>query len=157
MSNLGGYLYGIIAAAVICSVIMSIAPKAKATKSLLGMLCGLFLLLSLLKPIKNIDFTNITNLENILEIDSNAIVEQGIESSSHSLREVIKEECEAYVVEKATQMGATISVDIQIAEGNTPVPTDATITGAISPYAKERLMDVLTEDLNIPKERLRWT
>lgn len=156
MSALTKYLYGILCAAVICTVITALTPKSKSAGKLIRMLCGLFLLLSILKPIGNIDLSNIGDFADSLQTDSERIVAQGVEASAQSLRSVIKEECEAYVMEKAMQMGAEISVEIVIAEGNTPVPTDATVTGTVSPYAKQRLAVILAEDLNIPKERQKW-
>ena len=156
MGELQKYLYGIISAAVVCAAIVAIAPKNKATGKLITMLCGLFLLLNVLKPIKSIDLSSIGNFADILESDSAAFVTEGIESSTQTLREVIKNRCESYVMEKASQIGANISVDILLDEGDMPVPIEATIIGNISPYAKERLAILLTQDLNIPKERQKW-
>ena len=156
MGDLSGYLYGIICVAVICAVITTIAPKSKATGKVVQMLTGLILLFSILKPIKNIELGRIGDFTDDLSMESQRIIAAGVESSVQTLRGVIKQKCESYVMEKAKQLGADISVEIEIAEGNNPIPTAVKVTGTVSPYVKERLSGILVSDLNIPREQQKW-
>jgi hypothetical protein len=59
-------------------------------------------------------------------------------------------------MDKARSYGAEIQVEITLSQEDPPVPKGCTITGEISPFVKQQLQKVLTNELMIPEENQRW-
>lgn len=149
------FLATVIYAALICTVLSAISPKKSASGKLITMLIGIFFILSLLKPLLRLDYSTL-GMTNFPDSNSETFVEDGVNSSSQMLRQVITERTCAYVMEKAASLGMQVSVSIDVTDDTMPVPCSATIQGAVSPYQRERLSYILENELNIPKERQKW-
>jgi hypothetical protein len=59
-------------------------------------------------------------------------------------------------LDKATALGAEISVQVHLSGDALPAPNGVTVEGAISPYGKTKLSGILEKDLGIPMEAQTW-
>ena len=59
-------------------------------------------------------------------------------------------------MDKAAALGIRVSVEVILADGDLPVPEQVLIKGAVSPYAKQKLTRMLSEDLGIAEEDQTW-
>ena len=83
-------------------------------------------------------------------------VEEGKESHENSLREIISQRTCTYILERASQLDATLEVSVHISDGEPPVPDSVQIKGNLSPYAKASLEAYIEEQLGISKEAIHW-
>lgn len=157
MSTLGEAVYSVIGGAVICGILISLAPKGQC-EGLIKFLCGLFLTVSLLQPLTNLDFNNLFSNPTITEWEEGeAVAAMGEDFSRQLLAQRIKQDAEEYIWDKATALGASLTAEITLSQEDIPVPVAVTISGAIEEPTKKRLEQIITDDLGISKENQLWT
>ncbi len=157
MQVLGQYLLSVTGAAVAGGIFRRLLPE-KGTAGLIGkLLTGVFLALTVISPWTDIQLGQLEGLT--LDISSQAAqaVADGEDRTNAALASVIKQECQAYILDKAQDLGLTLSVEVELSRDQIPVPVSVRLQGAAGPYAKSRLAQVLEEDLGIEKERQLWT
>ena len=59
-------------------------------------------------------------------------------------------------MDKAAAMGLELTARVGLSSDDPPVPVCVEITGAVSPYMKLRLEEMILEGLNIAKENQVW-
>ena len=82
----------------------------------------------------------------------------GVEVGSRELlAAIIKEDCEAYIWDKAQEMGLELEVVVTVDEGTGyPYPTGAVLTGAVTAAQQEILSRWMEENLGIAREEQEW-
>ena len=70
----------------------------------------------------------------------------------------IEEQLDAYVLDKAKELGADVSVTVSCAEGsgNTICPESVTVTGTLNEKQRKRMTELLEKDLGVPAEKQRY-
>lgn len=155
MDNLRQYLLTIICATMLCAVALRIFEKNSAHNSILKLLTGIYLSITVISPLTDIRLQDITYSLPDYRVEAKQIVEQSNSDVNSQLRGIITHEAEAYILDKATTLGIVIDAEIALSEnGNTP--QSVIIKGDISPYAKSRMQQIIIKDLGIPKERQLW-
>lgn len=91
-----------------------------------------------------------------LDRQVSAAVEQGEEAAQKELTVRIKEATEAYILDKADQLGVTVRVRVTLDESTYPVPVMVEVEGPVSPAARAALSQMIQQDLGIPEEDQRW-
>ena len=71
-----------------------------------------------------------------------------------SMADIIKEETEAYILDKAADLHANLRVEVTVGEDN--LPAAVTISGEASPYARRQIQAMIANDLGISKENQKW-
>ena len=156
MERIGAYLLQVTAAAVICGVLKTIAGQKGSTASLVRILCAVFMALTILSPLTGIDPERWNVSFSDFGDDAQAVVEDAKLAVQKELATDIKERTEAYILDKAKSFGLAVSVEVSVSSESIPAPTGVRITGAVPPYAKERLSLWLREELGIPLEEQEW-
>lgn len=154
--QLKAYLLSIIAAGTICAIINSLLIKNSSHSSMIKLLCGAFLTVTIVAPWKTFRFDSITDFKMETEHAAMSAVEDGIESSRQAVGEIIKEKTEAYILDKASSIGTYIDVEVTLSNTDIPTPESVAIKGAVSPYAKNKLSSCIANDLDIPEEKQTW-
>ena len=144
--------------AIMCGALISLIPDG-GIKSVAEILATSVLLLYIFNLFGEVDVDCILNETlSTEEIESNF----GDVSKAHREeleREVIKANCEEYILDKAEELGtADIKVGITVftSPEGIPIPYSSEISGTLIFPQKEDLSKILTEDLGIPAERQRW-
>lgn len=156
MGSVGQYVISIMAAALICAIAMKLLEGKGAAGQVGKILCGIFLLFSVLKPLSAVRiYDNDWGISGLYQEAEN-VVSQGEDSSRDCLEEIIKNQLEAYILDKASQYNARLRVEVLLSKENIPTPVSVTLLGTASPYAKKQLETMLQEDLGIKKEDQKW-
>lgn len=155
MEELGGYAISIVTAAMLCGILLGFVPKGSAGE-LIKLLCGLFMTLTVLSPFVKLDFGDFLEDFNF-SLEGKWAAQEGAAMARESAADIIKAETEAYILDKAAEVNASVCVEVSLSEDPVPMPVGVTLWGEVSPYVRQRLENVLTRELGIAKEELRWS
>lgn len=150
------YILSIIAVAIVCGIVNGLLREMTGTGQIIKILAGVLMAITVIKPLTSISFSHIADYLDGLSVTADAFVVEGRSAAQESIVSIIKSRSEAYILDKANQMGLDIAVEVELDAGNNSIPCGVTISGALSPYAKNVLTDYITNDLGIPKENLKW-
>ncbi len=157
MDWLRGYFLSLTGASVICAVITALFPGKGASAKLIKLISGVILCLIALQPVSRLDISSFLR-EWEFDLSSGTDASHDGEILAQKARyKLIKDSCEAYILDKATELGLQITVEIELDDQSFPQPESVVIRGNISPYAKVQLQQILTSDLGIAKENQTWT
>lgn len=150
------YLLTIISAALICSILKGLVNKASLSGGLVKLLCGVFVTICLIYPLIEFELPDLDQYVSAFSLDSSDVSDQAIIKSKSSLRESIKTQTESYILDKAASVNAALSVEVTLSDDDLPTPNRVVLTGNVSPHAKSRITEYLTDELGIPKENHVW-
>lgn len=155
MIELKKYVLSVICAAAICGIINGIPVDGSHSK-LLKILCGVFMAITILKPLPGIPKQDVSTYFEKYTIEADIIAKRGISDALQAQKEVIINETEAYILNKASCLNSEIEVQV-ILEGNEGlIPTSVVIKGDLSAEEKEYLQQSIANELGISKERQVW-
>ena len=157
MEQIKQYIFTVVVAAIFCGSILALTGKKGTIGAVIKLLCGLFLSLVIVRPLTNTDILNFDIYQDFWQADAEAYASAGTEDASHALRSIIKQQCEAYILDKANSMGADLSFEVSLSLDDPPVPTEIRIQGNVSPYNKLVLRQFIEDNMGIPEERQLWT
>lgn len=157
MEDIRQYLLSVITSAIICAVVINIIGKKGALSSVIRLLTGLFLIYTVLSPWTNFRLDNLTSYFSDLELSASVAASDGKESAIQATASIIKSQVEAYILDKASLLDMDITVEVTVEGSSPPSPTYIKIKGAFSPYGKQRLEQIISDELGIPKENQSWT
>lgn len=126
-----------------------------AVKAVLKLLCGIFLAVTMIRPLVGLDWER--ELSALLPDSPASLVAEGERMARSSMEEIIKARSEAYILDKATSLHCPLRVEVILSRDGALIPVAAVLAGTVSPYAKGQLELILQKELGIPKESLQWT
>jgi hypothetical protein len=150
------YILSVLAASIICAIAVKLAGKQGFPSASIKLTAALFLIITAISPLVTLRLDGITSYFGDLSASADAIIESGENAASKEASKIISERVAAYILDKAASYGMEISVSTQFSDAETIVPDMVVIEGNASPYAKQRLQQVIAEDLGIPKENQIW-
>ncbi len=156
MFSLRQYILSVASAAVICAVVQQLSDKKGAVQSILRIVTGLFLMFTVLQPLVDIRLTGIADVAYGFTDDAQTAVYAGKKYSHEAISSIIKDRTEAYILDKAAQFNAQLDVQITLSNDDIPKPIGVLIQGAISPYGKQSMKELIDNDLGIPEEAQLW-
>lgn len=148
------YIFSVVACVFICRIVLQIISDPK-RKALLRLVSGTVLAVFILSPLSELDFEEILDSASLQTESSEYSIEAGEKIALEVKAEYIKSACEAYILDKAKNMGAEISVQIFLDENL--IPQLAEIKGSQESDIQMQLQSILTDDLGIQKENQIWT
>ncbi len=155
MDNIGTFLLRITASALLCGIVRSLPVTGIAAK-LMKLLTGVFMLVTLILPLKDIFLPQFGGNLNALKYDAQQIIGSAQTQTRQELQEIIISETEAYILDKAKNLGAELTVEVSVDDSDLPMPCAVTVRGSISPYAKQQLQQIICSDLGIDTEDQKW-
>jgi len=123
---------------------------------LLHLIGGLFLTFTVIAPVADVDFGPFFELEWNYASQGNGIAAEGEQFAQEQMREIIKQQCEAYILDKAMSCQTTMQVDVTLSHEQIPAPASVKLEGSISPYAKRTMQQWLQDEMGIPEENQLW-
>ena len=157
MDDIRAYFLSVTGAAIICGILNSLLGKNTGAGKLLRLICGIFLTVVIIRPITQLDIDAVTDFRIGGTDEVSLAVEAGENLASDAMAEIIKTNCEAYILDKAQSLGLALSVEVEVTQGELPVPQTVYIHGSASPYARSQLIAILKEQLGIAEEDQIWT
>ncbi len=156
MQSIREYLLGVLAAALICGIASEIMGKKGVSGSLVKLLCGVFLSVSVVAPLADLRLSALPDWTQDIQLDASQAVAEGNQLANAEYRAVITRQTQAYILDKAESLGATLTVEVTLAQDALASPEAVTLRGSISPYAKQTLSRWIISELGIEEEALKW-
>lgn len=156
MDSIREYFVSVTVCAILCSVATGLFEKNSSIYKLMSAVCGLILAVTLMRPIADIQLDELTLYTEAVSKNAQVAVAFGESYRSDMLCAIIKEETEAYILDKAQAMHCTLDVEVIIEKSGHPIPAEVYITGNVLPEEKEQLQAYIAEHLNIAKEFQIW-
>lgn len=157
MNALKNYLLQVTATGLLVSITLALLPNGRGKK--VAQFCGnLLIVLAVLSPlvtIKSVDFARgfVTSV-----LEGSGEHPDFSEQGEIWLSERIKNQCEAYVLDKAAGHGMAVDIEIRLEERDEqyPYPKSAIICGKWNEEERQYLQNILEENMGIPPERQEW-
>lgn len=156
MDAIRQYIVSVAAAAILCGILRELLPGKSAVASLLKLVSGIFLAFVVISPVRNLEMTNLGLYMDSFSYQGEVIAASGENMRRDAMAEIIKDQTEAYILDKAQTLAASLSVEVSLSDTAIPVPQSVRIQGAVSPYARNVLERILEDDLGIAKENQSW-
>lgn len=154
MDALGKYLISVSGSCMIIGIILAFG-KNTAHHAAMKMVCGIFLLLCIIRPFADISLTGWSRFA-LPYLQQTQYTSQGEEYARQQTRTIIKQKTQAYILDKAAELDADIRVEVKLSDDPLPYPVSVEIYGTISPYTKQKLEQILSRELSIAKENQSW-
>lgn len=155
MDGLRQYIVSIIIAALICGIIDGFSCGK--TGSTLKLITGLFLTLTIFRPIFQINDLDFSDMIVSYTREADDSISFGEQAAQNAAGQIITEHVRAYILDKAQSLGLEISVEVFLEDEAPFLPDRISIVGSVSPQDKRRLETYISETLGIPKENQQWT
>ena len=150
------YLIRLTAAAILAALVRRMAPTGGTGKAArLG--AGLLILLTAFGPLVRLD--TVSAAKSFVEeafYDPLTVEDFSVETNN-LLSDLISQEAETYILDKAQVNGLDLTVEVETKVVDTyPVPWSAVIRGSLTATEQVELSQIIAQDLGIPEERQEW-
>ncbi len=160
MEILRGWIIGICAGALICAIAQTISPK-NGSGNAVRLACGFMTVALLIGPLKNFDFEEYALHLSAIRAEGGEYASQAISGVDEQLKTVIEQRCEAYILDKAAELGienAAADVSAKITDGGKyPYPYSVELGGEAGREQRERLSSFIEGELGVPDGRQYWS
>lgn len=157
MTQIRQYLIGVMVAGLICSIVSLVVGKKGLTGTVITMLTGLLMALAVVGPWTNIRLDSFWGWAEDISVDADDVVANGENMAKEAYRQGIIQRTQSYILEKAKALDCELQVEVFLSADATSVPEQVRISGNASPYAKQVISTMLTNDLGIDREAQIWT
>lgn len=154
MESIRQYILSVVAAGLLCAIAKGLLPEKGLVAALLNLVCGVFLTVVLLSPVKKLEISDFSQLWTGLSDAGSSFSREGEELAEEAMTEIIKSRAEAYILDKAQTLREDIHVEIGLDESLSPARAE--ITGTVSPYGRSVLSAYMEDTLGIAKENQTW-
>ena len=151
------YLLSVVAVALLSGVVLALTPKGAVHRTL-TFLSGLAMILTALGPVARLDFDTLAQSMARTRIEAEEAAEGVNIDSTELIAELIKEESETYIWDKAAAMEIELTeVTVEVrTDGTYPYPYSVVLTADCTDELRQRFTKALEEELAIPAERQEW-
>ena len=150
------YLIRIIVVALICGILTGLLEKESSAHRITRFVCGLLMVFTVISPIMDIELQGVFTFTDTLFQSGEIVAQDGQDISEIAMRTIIKRETEAYILDKAASLGVELEVDVLLEDTYPMAPKTVRLSGSISPYVRNRLQNIIAEELGISKENQIW-
>jgi len=157
MDEIRKYILSVIIAAIVSGILINLTGKNNTRNTIIKLLSGIYLSIAVISPLIQLDVSSAGNWMNFVNSDGELIAQRGKEEADEAIAHIIKTQTEAYILEKATTLNASLEVSVTLCDSSPAVPCEVTLCGDISPYAKKVLQNQISNELGISKENQIWT
>ena len=152
-----GYLLSVTAVSIVCAILKVIVDKKAGQATILRLLIGIFLTITVIAPWTKVEFSDIGSYIDNFSLDASSAADIGVSYRQRELSRIIKSKTEAYILDKAVSCNAEINVDVTVSDDDPPKPCAVTVQViSAAPYARERLKLYIANDLDIPEAQQTW-
>ena len=157
MEWIKSYVITVIVAGIICGICVVLTGKNKTTGSIVKMICGIFMALTMIAPLVKVRLDDLGSYFESIKMDGESVAQAGKLQAATELSAVIKNELETYILDKAESMGLDLQVSV-VLDGSTdpPVPVGVTLEGPVSAYHKRVLTRYISQYLGITEAQQTW-
>ncbi len=153
------WLRAVVYTGIVCSMAMMITPAGR-VKRALTILCGIAMCFAVISPLAGIDFTSYSQAMAQYRADAEKYAGDGAEYSKNLNRTIIEDECRAYILDKAAELGAelkTVEVLASWSDEGYWYPTGVRICAHLTPQQKQVLIDYIEARLGVGSNEQEWS
>ena len=148
------YFLSVICTAILCGIVNSLLEKKNTSGKLLKLVSGIVLTFTVLSPVAEIKLDDLSFFLEDLKEEGEAVASMGKTQYFDTMASIIKQETEAYILDKARDLKGELSVQVFLdSEG---IPSSVILSGQISAQAKSELEQIIARDLGISMEDQQW-
>ena len=155
MEGLRQYVISVTTAAIVCGMLTAVLKKGT-MQSLVKLLCGFFLAFTFLNPIGKLELKALPENWALDYQAASDAAQEGERYARNSLAEIIKEQTEAYILDKAAALKANLTVEVTVSGSGMPVPTAAKYRGEVPADVRQQLETIVQTELGIARENQTW-
>ena len=149
-----GYILSVTCAGLLAAILRTLAGEGTMGK-LAKLLSGLFLAVTVLSPLVQFEIPDPARwLENYMA-EGEAAAQAGEVMAKEYSASIISAEVEAYILDKAAELGCEISAEVRLDDGG--LPRSVTLSGELTPAQKAELTRMLARDLGLGEEAVIWS
>ena len=156
---LRAWLNAVIYTGVICGIALVITPGGRVKKAM-TILCGAAMCVAFISPLAGIDPSGYSETLAGFKLEAEAFASQGETYSKNLNRTIIEDECEAYILDKAENLGVRLDeVDVLAVWSDEGYwyPSEATIKGSFSRAQRARMSSYIEAELGISTDNQQWS
>lgn len=156
---LSQWLRAVIFACIACSIALLITPDGRVKKAM-RILCAAVMCSAVISPIVGFDFDVYAKAAAKYQTDARQYAEQGEQYSKNLNRSIIEEECSAYILDKAAELGADIDEAVVTALWSSDgywYPYEVSIKSSSFGAREQRLSEYIQAKLGISAEKQKWS
>lgn len=153
------WIIGMTCAAMLAAMLGAFLPKNGGVGRAGRLAAGLLLMLSAVKPLVRLDYESLSGTLARLRVSQS---DRGAELAAQNkqiLKELIETETEAYISDKAKELGISCQVEVVYAFGadGTPYPSRLRISGELTQEQQRKLSRTLEAELGVPAREQSYT
>lgn len=149
------YLLSIVAAAMLFSLTRSILPKG-AVRRIAEYVGGLLVIIAVLAPVVQIEYDSLARSIMRIQIETNNIKTETIDGKREVMADIIKQQCQTYIWDKANELGAELEVEVILNQDQYPYPIAVILTGKATPEQRHSLTEFISRDMGISAQGQEW-
>ena len=153
MMDVSKYLISVTAAAILCTVTLTLVKKKDTVGSIIRLIAGLFLTLTAVQPIVNLEIISLERYLDSVQTGAEEAVRTGQALAEEEMEARIIDQVESYILDKAGLLNAQVTVSVTLTD---MLPSGVEIKGNVSPYAKAQLSAWIDSQLGIATEAQIW-
>ena len=153
---MGDYILGLIAVAMLCAVAAALSDQDSIGGKLVKRMAAIVMVISILRPALQLRPISYMNIWEELSDGGQLAISEGERTATVKRNEIIISRTTAYILDIAEDFGADLVVDVSLQESGLPVPAQVTLRGTCSPYARQRISEMIAGDLDIEREDQVW-
>ena len=157
MEGVRGWLLSVLAVSLLCALAEALMPKGP-VKGVGKLVCGLVLAAAVASPVVRLDLEGSRQWLEDWDAGLERREEELKKQVDDEMKTIIEQEYEAYIVDKAAQLGAVCTARVECCEEEAGVylPEGAWIGGALTQQQREELTWQLSEELGLSSQALHW-
>ena len=152
MEDLAEYVFRISSASIAAGIILALV-RGSSQENLIKILCGIFMTITALSPISTFRVPDLMNDSISFSDQAEHAVKAGEDLANQMRSEIIKQQTESYILDKAAVSNMELNVNVQVLDG---LPRAIYLCGEYSEIQKENFSAMITDELGIPKENQQW-
>lgn len=153
------WLHAVIYTGIVCSTALLLTPDGRVKKAL-SIICAVAMCASIASPLSELDFDAYSRAMANYKLDAERYTRQGEDYSKNLNRTIIEDECRAYILDKADEIGAVLSEVTVTAIWSSDgywYPHEAKIVCSATDEQRSRLSDYIQTQLGISIGNQNWS
>ena len=155
MEAVRGYLVAVVAVCMI-TVLASALIRDSKMQRVVRFVGGILILLVAAKPLLSLDMQELAASLQKAEFGTAFDAETVTDQNRKMLAELIKENTETYIEDKAAALGATVQAGVTVSDVDPPIPKEVTVIGTLNIEQQQRLQEYISDMLGIAPEYQEW-
>ncbi len=152
------YIQTLVYSAVFCFLAMALTPEGSGKKAV-GIACAAAMMIAVISPAVSIDLSGYSKTLTEYKLKAEEYANSGREDSENLNRLYIQDKCQAYILDKAKEIGAYISEVTVTAEWSTDgfwYPASCEIRYGCTDVQRAELEAFIVAKFGISKDEQKW-